>query len=187
MYKLVQWSEDLDSTLTEFYKEAERRGLVNNASRRMLVDSLSKEREWAVWILYYNDQPVGSVGAHSFDDVMGTGSYRIAVRTCAFTDKLPYPTLRTRNQIITHQHITGQFLIPCCINWAPKKSKLYITSTDSDLGTQRMVHKVFGPAMEASGQMKRIKDVHYRGTDQTVWELFPDKFLNELYKYPRWQ
>jgi hypothetical protein len=41
--------------------------------------------------------------------------------------------------------------------------------------------------MEESGQMKRIKDVFYRGTTQTVWQLFPDKFYEELDKYPRWQ
>jgi len=40
--------------------------------------------------------------------------------------------------------------------------------------------------MEASGQMKRIKEIEYRGTQQTVWQLFPNKFLEELEKYPRW-
>jgi hypothetical protein len=40
--------------------------------------------------------------------------------------------------------------------------------------------------MEASGQMQRVKNLYYRGTSQTVWELFPNKFLEELGKYPRW-
>jgi len=47
------------------------------------------------------------------------------------------------------------------------------------------VHRIFAPAMEQSGQMKRIKDVVYRNTNQTVWELFPDKFYAALEKYPR--
>jgi hypothetical protein len=40
--------------------------------------------------------------------------------------------------------------------------------------------------MEESGQMKRIKDLEYRGTIQTVWQLYPDKFLEELGKHKRW-
>jgi hypothetical protein len=28
--------------------------------------------------------------------------------------------------------------------------------------------------------------VFYRGTNQTVWEIFPDKFFEELNKHPRW-
>ncbi len=183
MYKMVQWSKDLD--LTEFYNDAERRGFVNNASQKMLVDSLAKEREWCVWILYYNNTAVGSVGAHSFPE-MGENAYRIAVRTCIFTDKLPLTTLRTRNQIVTHQHATSQFLIPSCIDWAPSNSLLYITSNESDTGTQRLVHRIFGPAMEQTGQMKRIKEIFYRGTEQTVWQLFPEKFYEELNKYKRW-
>jgi hypothetical protein len=183
MYKIVPWSSELD--LTEFYATAEEKGFTNNASQNMLVDSLAKENSWCVWILYYNDRAVGSVGAHSFPE-MGEDAFRIAVRTCAFTDMLPMTTLRTRNQIVTHQHVTSQFLIPACIEWTPPWADLYITSNESSVGTQRLVHNIFGPAMESSGQMKRIKEIEYRGTQQTVWQLFPDKFLEELGKYPRW-
>jgi hypothetical protein len=183
MYKIVPWSSELD--LTEFYATAEEKGFTNNASQKMLVDSLAKENSWCVWILYYNDRAVGSVGAHSFPE-MGEDAFRIAVRTCAFTDMLPMATLRTRNQIVTHQHVTSQFLIPACIEWTPPWADLYITSNESSVGTQRLVHNIFGPAMESSGQMKRIKEIEYRGTQQTVWQLFPDKFLEELGKYPRW-
>ena len=128
---------------------------------------------------------MGSVAAHSFDE-MGPNSYRIAARTCVFSDQLPMNTLRTRNQIVTHQHVTSQFLIPACIDWAPQGSNLYITSNENSVGTQRLVHRIFGPAMEQSGQMKKITNMFYRGTYQTVWQLFPDKFYEELNKYPRW-
>ena len=128
---------------------------------------------------------MGSVGAHSFPE-MGDNAYRIAVRTCVFTNKLPLNTVRTRNQIVTHQHATSQFLIPVCIEWAPKGSSLYITSNESSVGTQRLVHRIFGPAMEATGQMKRVKEIEYRGTTQTVWQLYPDKFYEELNKYDKW-
>jgi len=103
-----------------------------------------------------------------------------------FTELIPTNSLRTRNQIITHQHVTSQFLIPKCIEWAGSDSKLYITSNENQVGTQRLVHRIFGPAMEKTGQMTRIKEVEYRGTKQTVWQLHQDKFLKELEKYPRW-
>jgi hypothetical protein len=117
---------------------------------------------------------------------MGNNAYRVAARTCVFTDMLPTNTLRTRNQIVTHQHVTSQFLIPVCIDWAPNGSNLYITSNENSAGTQRLVHRIFGPAMEETGQMKRVTEMHYRGTYQTIWQLFPDKFYEELKKYPRW-
>lgn len=183
MYKIIPWSSELD--LTEFYKEADQRGFINNNSQRTMIDCFRNERKWCVWILYYNEVAVGSVAAHTFDE-MGPNSYRVAARTCVFTNKLPVNTLRTMNQIVTHQHVTSQFLIPECINWAPTDSKLYITSNENDAGTQRLVHRIFGPAMEASGQMRRVQDLFYRGINQTVWELFPDRFLEELGKYPRW-
>ena len=183
MYNIIPWSPTLD--LTEFYKNAASRGFENNASQKMLVDCFNKEKEKQVWILYFNNQAVGSVAAHSFDE-MGPNSYRIAARTCVFSDMLPLNSLRTRNQIVTHQHATSQFLIPTCIDWAPKGSNLYITSNESSVGTQRLVHRIYGPAMESTGQMKQITEINYRGMMQTVWQLFPDKFYEELNKYPRW-
>lgn len=183
MYKIISWSPNLD--LTEFYAIATLKGFENNSSQKMLVDSLANEKEWCVWILYYNNKAIGSVGAHSFPE-MGSNAYRIAVRTCVFTDMIPTHTLRTKNQIVTHQHVTSQFLIPVCIDWAPANSKLYITSNENSVGTQRLVHRIFAPAMETTGQMKRVTEIEYRGTNQTVWELFPDKFLEQLGKYSRW-
>jgi hypothetical protein len=186
MYKIVPWSAELD--LAEFYATAESKGFTNNASQKMLVDSLAKEQVWCVWILYYNDKAIGSVGAHSFPE-MGENAYRIAVRTCVFTDQLPGAygkALRTISVITEHQNPTAQFLIPACISWAPSGSKLYITSNESSVGTQRRVHRTFGPALEKLGQMKRITEMEYRGTRQTIWQLFPDKFLSELSKYPSW-
>jgi hypothetical protein len=183
MYKIVPWAESLD--LSDFYRLSEAKGYVNNASQHMLVDCFRKESEWQVWILYYNDVAVGSVAAHSFPE-MGDNAFRVAARTCVFTDLLPTNSLRTKNQIVTHQHVTSQFLIPACIEWAPKGSRLYITSNENAAGTQRLVHRIFAPAMESTGQMKKIKDIFYRGTTQTVWEIFPDKFYEELNKHPIW-
>lgn len=183
MFRIVPWSPELD--LTDFYSTAEAKGFTNNSTQKMLVDSIAKEKVWAVWILYYYDKAVGSVAAHSFPE-MGEDAFRIAARTCVFSDHIPIPSIRTRNQIVTHQHVTSQFLIPTCIEWCPPWANLYITSNENSAGTQRLVHNIFAPAMEASGQMKRIKDIEYRGTTQTVWELYPTIFLSELKKYPQW-
>jgi hypothetical protein len=188
-YKIVRWTEDLDNTLDSFYAEADRRGFVNNATRHMLVDSLACEQEWAVWVLYYDNQAVGSVAAHSFPE-MGKLCYRIAARTCVFTDLLPGvygASLRTASVIKEHQNPTAQFLIPACLEWVPSGSRVFITSNESRIGTQRRVHNIFGPLLEKQGTMKRILDMKYRGTDQTVWEFFPKVFLEQINKLPRWQ
>jgi len=186
MYTIKPWTPELD--LTEFYIEATKRGFTNNSSERMLVSSFANEREKQVWILYYKEIALGSVAAHSFPE-MGENAYRIAARTCVFTDLLPgvYGTsLRTISVITKLQNPTAQFLIPACIDWAPKGSELYITSNQSNIGTQRGVHNVFGPAMERKELMKRIKDIGYRGHTQTIWQLYPDRFLEELRKHKKW-
>jgi hypothetical protein len=187
MFEVKKWTPDLD--LTDFYADAQARGFSNNASKQMLVDSIAREKEWCVWILYHSGVAVGSVGAHSFPE-MGNNAYRIAVRTCVFTDKLAGAygnALRTKSVITENQNPTAQFLIPTCIEWCPQDSKLYITSNNSSIGTQRRVHTIFGPLMEQHGMMRRVKEIEYRGHVQTVWELFPTKFYQTLNRYPRWQ
>ena len=109
MYKILPFTDNLD--LEEFYKKAEQKGYENNTSRFWLKDCFRNEQESETWILYYNGNPVGSVAAHSFPE-MGEGAYRIAARTCVFTDELPLNTLRTVKGITTHQNATAQFLIP---------------------------------------------------------------------------
>lgn len=188
MFKVIPWSSDLD--LSFFYSQAALRGFKNNSSEKMLVGSFQKENKKQIWILYYNELPIGSVAAHSFDDVMGENTFRIAARTCVFTDMIDGAygkALRTKSVITENQNPTAQFLIPTCIDWAPLGSRLFITSNESPVGTQRRVHSIFGPLMEKQGMMKCIKDVEYRGHMQRVWELFPDKFYEVLNKYPRWK
>ena len=185
---IVNWTSDLD--LTEFYAAAKSKGFLNNSSQQTMVDCFANEREWQVWLLKHNDKIVGSVAAHSFDEVMGPNTYRIAARTCVLTDMLDGvygSALRTKSVITENQNPTAQFLIPACIDWAPVGSRLFITSNESKVGTQRRVHNIFGPLMKKQGMMKRIKDVEYRGLMQTVWELFPAKFYEVLNKHPRWK
>jgi len=182
-YKMVEYSETLD--LSNFYSLAKAKGFNNNCSKEKLIDCFANEREHQVWILYYNNNPVGSVAAHSFDE-MGKNSYRIAARTCVLTDEIPTPTLRTRNQIVTQQHVTGQFLIPACIEWAGKDSNLYCTSNNLGSKSQKRVHNIFFPALEKAGQVERICNMMYRGDLQTVWKLNVSNFYKVLHKYKRW-
>jgi hypothetical protein len=178
MYKIIPWSDDLD--LTDFYAEANRRGFANNASQEAMIDCFRNEREWCVWILYHNNLAVGSVGAHSIEE-----GYRICARTCVLTHLLPIDTLRTRNQIVTHQHVTAQFFMPTCIEWVGNND-MYITSHPSDVGTQKLVHSIWGPSLEKTGVLTRSFEKHYRGHKQTFWKLHSEVFLEQLSKVDRW-
>jgi hypothetical protein len=173
MYKIIPWTHNLD--LTEFYRCAAQRGFINNSSQQAMIDCFRSEREWQVWILYYNNLAVGSVAAHSIDE-----GYRICARTCVLSDLLPLNTLRTRNQIATHNHVTAQYLMPVCVEWA--KGDMYITSHPSEVGTQRLVHTVWGPTLEKTGVLTRAFEKHYRGHLQTFWKLNSDVFLEQLEK-----
>jgi hypothetical protein len=180
MHSLVPWSEDLD--LSDFYAEAERRGFTNNSSQKVMVDCFRNETRWAVWILYFKDTAVGSVAAHTLD---GLG-YRICARTCAFTDKMPIDHLRTREGITTHQNVTAQFFIPQCVEWVGEHD-MYITTHPSEVGTQRLVHTVWGPSLSATGCLEQAFNKEYRGHVQTFWKLNKQVFLEQLNKEKRWQ
>jgi hypothetical protein len=176
MFKLIEWTSGLD--LTEFYTEATKRKFVNNSSQSAMIDCFRNEKDWAVWILYYKDRAVGSVAAHSIDCI--PNAYRICARTCVFSDLLPFDTVRTRNQIRTHQHITAQFFIPQCIEFAGMDKDLYITSHPSPVGTQRLVHTIYCPELVRTGVIDNSFVKHYRGHDQTFWHLNASEFLKQL-------
>lgn len=182
MYKIVPWTKDLD--LTEFYAEAESRGFTNNASQHVMVDCFKNERKSAVWILYKDDNAVGSVAAHTFTE-MGPGAYRVLARTCTFGNARPNGGLITPKRLIAeHQNLTDQFLLPACINWA--KGELYATSNESTVASQRLVHRHYFPTLAKLGIVDRVCEMNYRNTNQTVWRIYPDKFLDNLERYPRW-
>ena len=185
MFTLIPWTEDLN--LDEFYAEAARRGFDNNSSQKKMINCLRNEKEWAAWILYQNNLAMGSVAAHSFDNVMGPNSYRICVRTCVLPHDREYKAIiSAKRAIAEHQNITSQFFIPKCIEWAGRENNLYITSNENSSGSQRMVHTIFFPTLAKKGIMTKIKDVFYRGTDQTVWQINTEEFLKDLNIYPIW-
>lgn len=186
MFNLIQWNENLD--LDELYAEAARRGFLNNASQKAMVDCLRNEREWSGWVLYQDTKAMGYVAAHSFDNVMGPNSYRICVRTCILPHNRTYKAvISARRAIAEHQNLTSQYFIPKCIEWAGKDKNLYITSNENSAGSQKLVHTIFFPTLAKTGVMKRIDDIFYRGSNQTVWQLNTEQFLKELAVAPKWE
>lgn len=184
MYRLQEWNETLD--LSAFYAEAEQRGFKNNNSQQVMIDCFRNEKLWKAWILYQDNRAIGSVVAHTFDDVMGYGSFRVLARTCTFGTARPATGLITTKRLIAeHQNLTDQFLLPACISWTGKDN-IYATSNDSIVASQRLVHRHYFPTLEKLGIVERIKDVNYRHTDQTVWRINADKFFENLERYPRW-
>ena len=183
MHRLVEWNPKLD--LTEFYSEATRRGFVNNSNQQAMIDCFRNEREWKVWILYEGERAMGSVAAHSFDDVMGPNSYRVLTRVCTFAESRRSKGLITPKRLVAeHQNLTDQFLLPACINWA--SGDLYATSNESTVASQRLVHRHYFPTLAKLGIVERVGEMNYRNTDQTVWRIYPGKFLVNLERYPRW-
>lgn len=184
MFELKQWSEELD--LTNFYEEAARRGFVNNSNQKAMIDCFKNERDWNAWILYENERAVGSVAAHSFDDVM-SGGYRILTRVCTFAESRKGKGLITPKRLVAeHQNLTDQFLLPQCIEWVNNRGPMFATSNTSSEASQRLVHSYYFPTLAKLGIVTNVKDIHYRHTDQTVWEIHADKFYANLERYPRW-
>ena len=183
MYKLIPYSDDLD--LSEFYATAKERGFDNNADKHMLVETIAKEDKWQVWMLLYDNKIVGSTAAHSFPE-MGANSYRIAVRTCAFTDMMPIRHARTRQGVVEHKHVSPQFFMTAGIEYFGKGNNFFITSNGNAAGTQRRVHRTWAPLLQREGTLSKECDLHYRGTDQTVWRVNVDKFYEDLDRYGRW-
>jgi len=175
--QMVKWHNGLD--LKEFYANAKSKGFENNVSKKTLIDCFSNEEKWQVWIAYYEQEAIGSVAAHSFD-IKGKKAYRILARTCVLSNKLPYKSLRTRQQILHHQNVVGRLYIPIMLNWVPKNSKVFITTNENAMGSQRMVHRIWAPIMEESGQLEKVDVIQYRGCQQVVWELKKEKYFTFL-------
>lgn len=184
MYKIIEWDSKLD--LTEFYSTAASRGFANNSNQKSMIDCFRNEKKFNAWILYKKDRAIASVVAHSFDDVMGKDSYRVLSRCCVLDGaRENFGLITPKRAIAEHQNITDQFLLPVCIDWAGKEN-LYATSNASKIASQRLVHSIYFPTLAKIGIVEEIKDIHYRGTDQTVWKINADRFLENLQKYPRW-
>lgn len=178
-YKVEQFTE-VTPELDAFMEIAKSRGLDNNANINMLY-SYRDEREHALFTLWYKGNIVGTFGAHSMDVL--PNAYRICARMCILTDLTDYPSIRTLNQIKTNKHLTALYAIPKCIEWVQSVNPLgnmYITSHPSNVGTQRLVHNIYCPAMEKISVLKNEGEYMYRGAMQTFWKLNPERFYETI-------
>jgi hypothetical protein len=181
MYKIIEYSDDLE--LDEFYQLAYQKGYYNNANKFVLVDTFKHIDKWKTWFLFYNDRAVGSVTAHSLEELGILGdAYRIAARTCILADLIDQPkNLRTENIIFTqHQHLTAQILIPTCIEWAGRNKDLYISTTENDEGKQKAVHRKYCPSLRKSGVLDDPIELEYRLSIQYFWKINVDVFYSQL-------
>lgn len=184
-YKLIPFNESLD--LEEFYDECRQRGFENNSSQKSMFDCFKNEREWAGWLLQYRGQTIGGVCCHSFDDVMGPGSYRLLARSVCFTDKSHKTMHNLRSYICKHQSVPSQFFIPVGIQWAGRDKKFYGTSNNNTVGTSRISNNIWFPKHAEQGAFSKAKEVFYRGWNQNVWELNTEIFFDQLKKFPKWE
>lgn len=188
MYKLVTWTPDIDLKMSAFYAEAARRGFENNASRKMLVESIAKSNRWCVWVLYCNDRIVGTAAAHSLPE-LGENAYRICARTCVLTDLLDGVygrALRTKSVITEHQNPTAQFFMPAQIAWAGEDANLYISTNSSKVASQQSVNTTFAKLLENTNVLSLATTMDYRGHEQKFWKLNTKLFLVQLNNKPRW-
>lgn len=150
-----------------------------------MIDSIAKEKEWCVWILYNNDRAIGSVAAHSLPE-FGPNAYRILARCCVLLEPDVYQSVRTRNVITQHQNINDQFYLPTCIEWAGRDNQLFATSHNTNVGSQHRVHRTYFPLLEKRGIVENWGEVDYRGKTQTFWRYDVEAFEQNLNRYPRW-
>lgn len=183
MYKITKWTSSLD--LSDFYERAEAQGFYNNSSEERLIKSISKEDEWCVWILYNNETPIGSVAAHSLPE-FGPNAYRILTRCCVLLEPEVFKSVRTKYVITQHQNINDQFYLPTCIDWAGKDNQLFATSNESEVASQKRVHRTYFPLLEKLNIVENWGELEYRGKKQTFWKYNVEEFENNLRKYPRW-
>lgn len=182
MFYLKEWNENLD--LSEFYSSCKKRGFENNSSEKNMLDC-RKEKEWNAWILYYKEKPIGSVVAHSFDDVMGPNTYRILARTCVLEGVRSKGLMVAKTAIREHQNFTDQFFLPKCLEWAGD-NRVFATSNQSTVASQRLVNKYYFPTLEKIGLVNNVGTVFYKKYYQTVWEIDKKAFMHHLDQYPRW-
>lgn len=181
MYKIKKYSEKLD--LIDFYRLADERGFYNNNSKEKIIDTWQHMERWQVWFLYYNDIIVGSIAAHSLEELGVLGdAYRIAARTCTFDDLTgERKSLRTANTIIArHQNLTAQFLLPLCVEWAGKDKDLYISSNENDTGTQKYVHRLYCPGLRKVNVLEDPVELEYRGAIQSFWRMNVSEFYRQM-------
>jgi hypothetical protein len=72
------------------------------------------------------------------------------------------------------------------IKWAGEGKRLFATSNSNPMGSQQRVNNLWFPMQAELGRFTWVKETHYRGCDQNVWELNIDEFWKSLPKELQW-
>lgn len=184
IYTIVEYSPDLD--LVDFYNQNKLRGLDNNAGRQEMFDCFGTEKTWNGWLVQYNEKFIGGVCIHSFDDVMGSDSYRIYARSSFHTEASAKPTGYVKSHYSQLQNVGLQLFTPVSIAWAGLDKKFYGSSNSRDVGSAQIVDKVWFPRLAEKGIFTKIKEVFYRGHYQNIWELNVAEYLKQIKTVPHW-
>ena len=62
----------------------------------------------------------------------------------------------------------------------------YLSTNNSNNGSQRLVHNILCPEMENAGQLTKHSEIMYRGHLQTFYKVNTEMFGDNLNNYPRW-
>jgi hypothetical protein len=184
MFRIHEYSDSLN--LDKFYRTATERKFYNNNSKERLIDTFKHLDFWKVWIVYYNEIAVGSVAAHSLEELGILGdAYRIGARLCSFDNLIgERKTLRTANTVLAkHQSLTSQLLVPICIDYLGKDKDLYLSTNENEIGTQRLVHRIACPIWRKIGVLSDPIELEYRSTIQSFWRVNTEEFYHQMETY----
>lgn len=182
MFSIKEFSENLD--LTDFYKNAEAKGYYNNCNQEVLIDNMRHFNDYKVWLLYWKDKCVGSVGVHSLEElgILGKNAYRIAVRTCLLQDQLEGErSHRVHNY--RHKpmnHAASQMLIPMCIKYCGYNTPMYVSTNNSKDGIQYKVNRTWASIMHNQNYLEDAVELDYRNQFQNFWKLRPHYYVEKL-------
>jgi len=88
--------------------------------------------------------------------------------------------------IVEQQCCATQFFIPISIQWAGEGKRFFATSNANPMGSQQRVNNLWFPMQAELGRFSWVKEAHYRGCDQNVWELNVDEWKKSLAMYEIW-
>lgn len=177
MYRIILWHQSLN--LKSFYEKSYKKGYLNNINQKVMIDDVRESvSEWKGFVLYRDLDPVGFCSLHSISEIDPNG-YRIMCRL-AIPDG-QQKVLRKYTGFYKHDHLTDQFLLPACLNAV--NGNHYITTNESPVASQRLVHKLYMPNLVKNGLAEKKGIIQYRGHEQTLWLVYKDKFLQSLEKH----
>jgi len=154
-------SPDID--LTDFFQEANQLNYNDNNSYNRLHSQ--------VFVLLKNGLVKGMCIAHKFED-----GYRILSRMCIVPSFYEESFIPTLTYVKKYHPVIN--LMTTCVKYC-KDNPMYITTSDSNKGGQRLVHKIWAPMMENMKILKYVKPIVYRKSNQHLWKVNKTEFIKQ--------